>query len=211
MLHLKNYLPEIKGTTLASLRLAPCPLLPSFDSSPPYVDSSINIYSTANTHLSPDSTPHQQTLAFRYSDKFFARTPASIPTKPSQRDPGTLEFMSIENLKTFGESSPRTLHMNKSWGMKKYGHFSWVSNLVKCQLDFLVIHPQTRYCARYLRDPANIPGPTDPFAEADEDTGETKQSQNYIHIRIQREFISESRTPSWNPAAQPRFPAPPTR
>lgn len=28
--------------------------------------------------------------------------------------------------------------------------------------------------------------PTDPFAEADEDTGETKQSQNYIHIRIQR-------------------------
>lgn len=29
---------------------------------------------------------------------------------------------------------------------------------------------------------------TDPFAEADEDTGETKQSQNYIHIRIQRTF-----------------------
>ncbi|KAI9674989.1 MAG: Eukaryotic translation initiation factor eIF-1 [Caeruleum heppii] len=27
----------------------------------------------------------------------------------------------------------------------------------------------------------------DPFAEADEETGETKQSQNYIHIRIQRE------------------------
>ncbi|KAL4740199.1 translation initiation factor SUI1 [Aspergillus similis] len=28
--------------------------------------------------------------------------------------------------------------------------------------------------------------PRDPFAEADEDTGETKQSQNYIHIRIQQ-------------------------
>ena len=39
---------------------------------------------------------------------------------------------------------------------------------------------------------ANIPCYTDPFAEADEDTGETKQSQNYIHIRIQREFISLS-------------------
>lgn len=26
----------------------------------------------------------------------------------------------------------------------------------------------------------------DPFAEADEDTGEVKQTQNYIHIRIQR-------------------------
>ena len=37
---------------------------------------------------------------------------------------------------------------------------------------------------------ANIPRHTDPFAEADEDTGETKQSQNYIHIRIQREFTS---------------------
>lgn len=32
----------------------------------------------------------------------------------------------------------------------------------------------------------------DPFAEADEDTGETKQSQNYIHIRIQRMFPSLS-------------------
>lgn len=29
---------------------------------------------------------------------------------------------------------------------------------------------------------------TDPFAEADEGPGETKQSQNYIHIRIQREY-----------------------
>ena len=32
--------------------------------------------------------------------------------------------------------------------------------------------------------------PIDPFAEADEDTGETKQSQNYIHIRIQRTSLS---------------------
>ena len=31
---------------------------------------------------------------------------------------------------------------------------------------------------------------TDPFAEADEDTGETRQSQNYIHIRIQRMFAA---------------------
>lgn len=32
-------------------------------------------------------------------------------------------------------------------------------------------------------------GLADPFAEADEDTGETKQSQNYIHIRIQRTYL----------------------
>ena len=44
----------------------------------------------------------------------------------------------------------------------------------------------------------------DPFAEADEDTGETKQTQNYIHIRIQREYLvlslrdapSDARSPS---------------
>ena len=29
----------------------------------------------------------------------------------------------------------------------------------------------------------------DPFAEADEGTGETRQSQNYIHIRIQRMLL----------------------
>ena len=36
------------------------------------------------------------------------------------------------------------------------------------------------------RNEADILFLPDPFAEADEDTGETKQSQNYIHIRIQR-------------------------
>jgi len=41
----------------------------------------------------------------------------------------------------------------------------------------------------------------DPFAEADEGEGGDKQSQNYIHIRIQREF-SPTRPPS-NLAALP--------
>ncbi|KAL8650150.1 MAG: hypothetical protein Q9226_005264 [Calogaya cf. arnoldii] len=45
----------------------------------------------------------------------------------------------------------------------------------------------------------------DPFAEADEDTGETKQSQNYIHIRIQRQrhsipVLSNKRTKTDEPA-----------
>lgn len=44
------------------------------------------------------------------------------------------------------------------------------------------------FLPQYLSAVANNPGYTDPFAEADEDTGETKQSQNYIHIRIQRKF-----------------------
>jgi len=33
----------------------------------------------------------------------------------------------------------------------------------------------------------------DPFAEADEDTGQVQQSQQYIHIRIQRMFQSYPR------------------
>jgi hypothetical protein len=32
----------------------------------------------------------------------------------------------------------------------------------------------------------------DPFAEADEDTGQVQQSQQYIHIRIQRMFQSSN-------------------
>lgn len=39
-----------------------------------------------------------------------------------------------------------------------------------------------------LFDPCDTDCILDPFAEADEDTGETKQSQNYIHIRIQRKL-----------------------
>ena len=41
-------------------------------------------------------------------------------------------------------------------------------------------------CIFKLSTRANLLTFADPFAEADEDTGETKQSQNYIHIRIQR-------------------------
>lgn len=35
-------------------------------------------------------------------------------------------------------------------------------------------------------NPADSPLSTDPFAEADEDTGETKPAYNYVHIRIQQ-------------------------
>lgn len=45
-----------------------------------------------------------------------------------------------------------------------------------------------RDCVVMLLIRATLLTSTDPFAEADEDTGETKQSQNYIHIRIQRTF-----------------------
>lgn len=49
--------------------------------------------------------------------------------------------------------------------------------------------------------------PLDPFAEADEDTGETKQTQNYIHIRIQRMYtpLDPSRDDSFDEGAPYRI------
>jgi len=67
--------------------------------------------------------------------------------------------MSIENLKTFG--------------------VALLVSVLLCTL--LEPYRKTRSSGT-----ANIPRHIDPFAEADEDTGETKQSQNYIHIRIQQ-------------------------
>jgi hypothetical protein len=66
--------------------------------------------------------------------------------------------MSIENLKTIGMSTPR--------------------------------HSTIHSHANYSHDPfsRNTANATDPFADADEETGETNQSQNYIHIRIQRAY-----------------------
>ena len=55
-----------------------------------------------------------------------------------------------------------------------------------------------------VKNIANILRYADPFAEADEDTGETKQSQNYIHIRIQRKFTFGSDfNMGWGLKAQP--------
>ncbi|KAM5511234.1 translation initiation factor [Fusarium oxysporum f. sp. phaseoli] len=65
--------------------------------------------------------------------------------------------MSIENLKTYGES---------------------------------LCYPQEAFSPRFWYSSARLTIATlDPFAEADEDTGETKQTQNYIHIRIQRGIV----------------------
>ncbi|KAK3172508.1 Eukaryotic translation initiation factor eIF-1 [Lepraria neglecta] len=77
--------------------------------------------------------------------------------------------MSIENLKTFGEqhsmafcATPPTLKQS----------------LATCKHLVAIAAPQDSETS-----PAIL---QHPFAEADEDTGETKQSQNYIHIRIQQ-------------------------
>jgi hypothetical protein len=46
--------------------------------------------------------------------------------------------------------------------------------------------PTSRFAANDAVADSNAA--TDPFAEADEDSGQTTQTQEYIHIRIQRTF-----------------------
>lgn len=97
----------------------------------PLLTNNINTHDIVPHHTRSPQLPPSPLLPNKY---FFAsatrsRIPpiSSVQQQHPPSSPSKLEFMSIENLKTF-----------------------------------------------------------DPFAEADEDTGETKQSQNYIHIRIQR-------------------------
>jgi hypothetical protein len=99
--------------------------------------------------------------------------------------------MSIENLKTFGEP---LLPYSKDV-------FCGEKDRVIVRTDFTVLRmfrapflclPIKSYRISFWSAAANIPRHIDPFAEADEDTGETKQSQNYIHIRIQREYSSQT-------------------
>ena len=126
----------------------------------------------------------------------------AIPTTPTQGDPGTIR-MSIENLKTFGESLS-TEHASFAAGLLN------TTAMVFCHVPECSKIPSfLRYISKSYRNAcsghvANILDQTDPFAEADEDTGETKQSQNYIHIRIQRKSKSSSPLFAWE-AAQPRI------
>ncbi|XTI90158.1 eukaryotic translation initiation factor eIF-1 [Cenococcum geophilum] len=78
------------------------------------------------------------------------------------------EFMSIENLKTFAAPTAH-LQLYAREDATLSARFSRLPVLSVVETPLLTFSLAT-----------------DPFAEADEDTGETKQSQNYIHIRIQQ-------------------------
>ncbi|OAA38738.1 Eukaryotic translation initiation factor SUI1 [Beauveria brongniartii RCEF 3172] len=67
--------------------------------------------------------------------------------------------MSIENLKTYGPTPPPATNPPQP------PQYMWHSTLDTFANQHIL---------------------ADPFAEADEDTGEVKQTQNYIHIRIQQ-------------------------
>jgi hypothetical protein len=150
-------------------------------------DSTTTLIPNNNLPSTINSTPPPNRQFSGTAATSRALHPTSIPTTPAPRDPGTLEFMSIENLKTFGEFTP-PLPPTTLWSSLKRQRQTFRALRVSLAAESCSV------CARinsYLRSgwlSANIPCHTDPFAEADEDTGETKQSQNYIHIRIQREF-----------------------
>ncbi|WEW57512.1 Eukaryotic translation initiation factor eIF-1 [Emydomyces testavorans] len=85
--------------------------------------------------------------------------------------------MSIENLKTFASTSFVTR-------IDRYEGTPGSDYQVSFIPSLSVRSSESRdvgFAALLLKR-----GSCDPFAEADEDTGDTKQSQNYIHIRIQQ-------------------------
>lgn len=107
---------------------------PSSSSTPNTPTTVIRQLLHSNPPTTFDLTTSQKHI-YRYTRLGDRKTFSFNRTNTPSKFPSKLEFMSIENLKTF-----------------------------------------------------------DPFAEADEDTGETKQSQNYIHIRIQRTCYHPSTT-----------------
>ncbi|OAL22679.1 hypothetical protein AYO20_11167 [Fonsecaea nubica] len=92
----------------------------------------------------------------------------------------TNEFMStIQNLKTFGKPTPLltpSRHLAADAHRPNNSPLSCASTAPDFGSD----------CLRAWLKPAVDYHDPYPFAEADDDTGEAKQSQNYIHIRIQQ-------------------------
>ncbi|OBT64545.1 translation initiation factor SUI1 [Pseudogymnoascus sp. 23342-1-I1] len=80
-----------------------------------------------------------------------------------------------------GSTLSSTVPMAAMFTRNKY--IGWASVVIAVQ-NWLSESPDSKAAAS---QPAYMGvGMSYPFAEADEDTGETKQSQNYIHIRIQQ-------------------------
>jgi translation initiation factor 1 len=103
--------------------------------------------------------------------------------------------MSIENLKTFGEllsllslcllascACLRPPTPSSRTQLHPLHTFSYMRERMQLSARAFPAFP----CFLSLKTLLTFSLATDPFAEADEDTGETKQSQNYIHIRIQQ-------------------------
>jgi hypothetical protein len=94
----------------------------------------------------------------------------------------------IENLKTIGWSSPFLAQppyhqLCRSVPIRQRRSTEFESCLDPLPAIKHAILEEHEFKLTYL---------VDPFAEADEDTGQVQQSQQYIHIRIQRMFQSSN-------------------
>jgi hypothetical protein len=183
------------------VRRTTLPVVRRFSFAQPYIISAGGPPDSAPFSFLPHShklISHQQTSTsspVQTTEKTSATTQTNTASKVQ---PATNEFMSIENLKTFGEfaHSPRPLFPAAWLDAARQNLDSWVARVEAARKPPGVSSSRSDLfapCVAIRRYP-HLPfervlthaAPADPFAEADEDTGETKQSQNYIHIRIQR-------------------------
>jgi hypothetical protein len=134
---------------------------------------------------------HQQRLQSPlYTLYYHSETPLSteypLRTYLSTVQLKTDEFMTtIENLKTIGWSSLAQPLATQTSFAGSEAKIAQITNTV--QTTSATRYPLNFALERHLTI-TSLTSSTDPFAEADEDTGQVQQSQSYIHIRIQRTF-----------------------
>ena len=152
------------------LHLAPRLTLASSSSfkQSPNLHSTLNKLTDALLHRSINPSYHKNT-----TPKFTANT-SLCPSKTSRPSVSNIPWISLQYLPTLKQSLATCKHLV---GIAPPQH-SETSPAIFQSLRSLSSLGYTDLTI------------TDPFAEADEDTGETKQSQNYIHIRIQRKSHS---------------------
>ena len=132
-------------------------------------------------HQPPQRSPLSSTYKTEQFNRSDSETNSVTSTRTIKKSQTTDEFMSttIQNLKTFGKRAPLHAlpqpHIARTTTHKAIANISAGAGIAS--------HPNFRQDS--IRN--ILTSIADPFAEADEDgTSEAKQSQNYIHIRIQR-------------------------
>ena len=167
-----------------------------FSASTPLINQ---LLSTAASRRSQPLQFPQAQLTHQRGTSVVGRCPSSLPAKQhTQRLPPKPEFMSIENLKTFGEprASLFTSRLPPRDGVV-IPAFTWPSPSLVVPLVLFAgedggrrVQPSSPcLCRQTSLAVADITSFADPFAEAEEDTSSKAKPQDYIHIRIQRTFV----------------------
>ncbi len=146
-----------------------CHTAPPFLLLPPLTPYKPNPPSTLSTFISNPNNCYKS----RKGPRLIHLTSSQIHL--AHRDPRTPEFMPIENLKTFGESDPL-------FGVRPRAHSLTLSSSL-CSKDershtscCYTLNLQSSLSLKIISDSRRPYYNADPYAKADEDTGETKQS-----------------------------------